>query len=283
MVKAFKPAMLAEALAIRSLHDTLLFNGGTDLMVKHRSWSGTLPAFPADVLFIGDLAELQTIEVGKRQITIGSAATLTQIVAHPGIPAYIKLPIAQMASPAIRNRGTLGGNICNASSAGDSLPMLYALDAELTIASEHSEKVMLISDFITGSKETRLQQDEIVTQITIPIAAYNKYYYRKVGARKANAISKVSFYALAKQAGAEIQDVRIAFGGVAPTVIRNEAGESLLESIDRSGLPAIAQAMADFYGKLINPAEDARSTKAYRRKVSLQLLEDFIVKELAEL
>jgi len=273
VVNAFKPVVLEEALAIRSQYETIVFNGGTDLLVRHKSWSGTSPKWPFDVLYVGDLRELQRIEVGDTKITIGAAVKLAQILGHEQIPEYVKLPIRQMGSPAIRNLGTIGGNICNASPAGDTLPMLYALDAQVTLASQNRTQTLGIKEFITGPGHIQLKPDEIVTQITIPIAGYNHYCYRKVGARKANAITKVSFFAAAKKTGLTIEEVRIAFGAVGPTILRSEAGEALLQGVDESGLLA-------HYQKLLTPIDDVRSSAQYRRQVALQLLQDFLVKEL---
>jgi len=269
-------------LAIRSRQQTIVFNGGTDLLVQHRSGSGTLPKFPFDVLYIGDLPQLQRIEVSDTRITIGSAVKLAQILHHPQIPEYVKLPILQMGSPAIRNLGTIGGNICNASPAGDTLPMLYALEAVVTLASQNRTRALDINEFITGPGKTKLEPDEIVTQITIPVAGYNRYCFKKVGARKANAITKVSFFAAAIKTGLQVQEVRMAFGAVGPTIIRSAAGEAQLKEADETALSGLAQALAAHYETLLTPIDDRRSTAKYRQQAALRLLQDFIVKELTK-
>ena len=156
MVNVFVPDTLADALRIRGQHDTLVINGGTDVMVKYRRWNGMPPDFPLDVLNIGNLAELKRIEIAEDKIMIGATVTLSELMEHPFVPDYINLPIREMASPAIRNMGTLAGNLCNASSSGDSLPMLYALDAEVTLASVHGTRKLPIRQFITFAKQTLL-------------------------------------------------------------------------------------------------------------------------------
>ncbi|WP_319467595.1 FAD binding domain-containing protein [uncultured Trichococcus sp.] len=276
MVKVFIPKTLAEALSIRNLHKTLVINGGTDVMVKFRRWSGMPPDFPLDVLHIGNLAELKHIEIAEGNLMIGAAVTLSELLEHPLVPDYIKLPIRQLASPAIRNMGTLAGNLCNASASGDSLPMLYALDAEVTLASTTGMRKLPVGQFITFAKQTLLRRDELMTEIIIPLADYTVSYYRKIGGRKVNAISKASFYAVAIKREGIIEDVRIAFGSVAPTAVRDRSCEEILMGTAGTELAANIETLRTRYGELLAPLDDSRSTADYRRHVSLQLLEDFI-------
>ena len=282
MMNVFVPENLAEALRIRGQHETLVINGGTDVMVKYRRWNGMPPDFPLDVIHIGNLAELKQIEIIAGKLAIGAAVTLSELLEHPLVPDYIKLPIRQMASPAIRNMGTLAGNLCNASASGDSLPMLYALNAEVTLASTAGTRKLPIGQFITDAKKTLLQPDELVTEITIPLADYTVSYYRKIGGRKVNAISKASFYAVAIKKDGIIEDVRIAFGSVAPTAVRNTDCEEILMGIRETELVAKIEQLRTRYGELLAPLDDTRSTADYRRHVSLQLLEDFIGRGLAK-
>jgi len=280
MVNVLTPADLSEALENRSELKTLVYNGGTDLMVKHRSWSSTDPKFESDLLYIGDLKELQTIEIFADRLIIGSAVKLAQIIQDARIPEYIKCPFRQMGSPAVRNLGTLGGNLCNASPAGDSLPMLYALDATVTLETSHGYRLMKVSDFILGPGRTVLAVDEILTFITIPLFDIHRFTYAKVGSRKANAISKLSFYGAAMLDGPKIRQVRIAFGAVGPTVMRSEAAENRLMGADLKDIPDLEDAFFAHYEKLIVPIDDVRSTRDYRKTVAMRLLHEFIQKEL---
>ena len=276
MVNVFIPETLAEALRIRALHETLVINGGTDVMVKYRRWNGMPPDFPLDVLHIGNIAELKCIEIIEGKLMIGAAVTLSDLLEHPLVPDYITLPIHEMASPAIRNMGTLAGNLCNASSSGDSLPMLYALNAEITLASGHGTRKLPVRQFIIFAKQTLLQSDELVTEIAIPLVDYTVSHYRKIGGRQVNAISKASFYAVAIKKDGIIEDVRIAFGSVAPTAVRDRACEEILIGAAETELDAKIETLRTLYGELLAPLDDTRSTADYRRYVSLQLLEDFI-------
>lgn len=281
MVKVFIPENLEDALRIRGQHDTLVINGGTDVMVKYRRWNGMSPDFPLDALHIGNIAELKRIEIAAGKLTIGAAVTLSELLEHPRVPDYITLPIREMASPAIRNMGTLAGNLCNASASGDSLPMLYALDAEVTLASLQGTRKLPVAQFITFAKQTLLQPDELVTEITIPLAEFPIVYYRKIGGRKVNAISKASFYAVAIKQDGIVEDVRIAFGSVAPTAVRDKDCEASLIGTADKELDTKIESLRIRYGQLLAPLDDSRSTADYRRHVSLQLLEDFIGKGLA--
>ncbi|HAG11862.1 MAG TPA: dehydrogenase [Desulfotomaculum sp.] len=280
MVVLIQDLQLQEALEIRSLKNTIVFAGGSDVMVRYRAWCGTAADFPEDVIFIGHLEELQGISLDNNAIRIGASATFTQILEDKRIPSFIKLPVSQIGSPSIRNIGTIGGNICNSSPAGDTLPMLYALDAKVTVVSKNSTYTIGINEFITGPGENILKQGEILKQITIPIGDYNRFYYRKVGQGRSNTISKTSFFALAKTDDTEIREVRIAFGAVATTVVRSPQSESYLKSIHKKELPNAIDKIKEQYGNLINPIDDLRSTKEYRKNVSLRMLKDFVLKEL---
>ncbi len=109
MVNVFIPDTLAEALRIRALHETLVINGGTDVMVKYRRWNGMPPDFPLDVLHIGNLAELKRIEIVEGKLMIGAAVTLFELLEHPLVPDYIKLPIRRDGFPRHPEYGDTGG------------------------------------------------------------------------------------------------------------------------------------------------------------------------------
>ncbi len=277
MVKTFRPQNLNEALRIRSDCRTTVFAGGSDLMVQRRVWRGVEPRLAAPPLFIAHLPELREIRVGKNGVHIGACCTLAQILEHRHVPDRIKLPLSGMASPSIRNIATIGGNIANASPAADTLPMLYSLDALLTLQSRNRTDTLGIADFITGPGRTALQEDQIVTRISIPLADFNCMYYEKVGARRANCISKLSFYALARLGGSRVEEARIGFGAVAPTVVRSPEAESLLTMTPTSRIPERLEEMRALYFPIIQPIDDMRSTVEYRQGVAFALLERFLL------
>ncbi|HWQ89970.1 MAG TPA: FAD binding domain-containing protein [Desulfitobacteriaceae bacterium] len=284
MVTTYRPITLREALEIRSQARTILLAGGSDLMVRQRVWSGTIPQFSNPVVLISHLKELQEISLTENILQIGAGCTLAQIINDPGVPAYLKLPLSQMATPAIRNLGTIGGNICNSSPAGDTLPMLYALDARLTLQSKESARSVDIAEFITGPGHNSLQSDEILSQITVTLPGCSRYFYRKVGARQAMCISKLSFFGLADTLTEEndslIRDVRIAFGAAAPTVIRSREAENLLKGRRCSRVPQLRGDILACYERLLSPLDDLRSSKEYRRTVALNLLDNFLTNDL---
>jgi len=276
MVKTYTPKSVKEALTIRQQDNTVLLAGGTDLMVRYRGGPGIMPEFTKPVVFIGHLAELQTIHRTDGRLIIGAAATLSTLLANEHVPEIIKQAVRQMASPAVRNTGTIGGNICNASPAGDTLPPLYALGASVILDSLAGRRELPIGTFIKGPGKTDIRQDEIVSAIHIPEAGYNVTFYKKVGTRKADALSKLSFAGVARISGQKVEKLGLAFGAVAPQVVRAEEAESLV--IGKSALLPEAEfcQLRNKYASLIKPIDDQRSSARYRKTVALNLLEHFI-------
>ncbi len=250
--------------------------GGTDVMVQYAA--GKLPA--RRLVSIWNLSELRRIEVLSSEIQIGAGCTYTDLREHAMVGREFPL-LASAASwtggIANQNRGTLGGNIVNASPAADSLPALLAYDAELILVSVRGERRLPYRNFHTDYKKTKLASDELVRAICLPRQFAGYFCYtRKVGARNAQAISKVCIAALGRTAGVVIEDVRIAVGSVAPVPLRLAETERLLKGnpIEPS-LLALARktAVAE-----IRPIDDIRSTAKYRAAVAGNLLEEFLEK-----
>jgi xanthine dehydrogenase FAD-binding subunit len=282
MVRSFKPASLLEALHIRKDNDVMVYGGGSDVMIKYRSWSGTPAQFPKDVLYIGHLEELKSIDISDSEIAIGATVSYAQFLQDERIPIEYKRPIEQIGSVAIRNIGTFAGNICNASPAGDTLPMLYALNAKVIVMSTVGKREFAIENFITGPGSTCLKNDEILTHIIIPNKTYSHSYYCKVGTRKANAISKVSVFAIADVFKHQVTDIRIAIGSCGPTVIRLKDVEAKIIGSKMSDLDLMIESVLMMVDDKIVPIDDVRSTKIYRSKVALNLIEVFLIKELRQ-
>ncbi len=282
MVTGYRPENLKEALEMRKSTGAIPFAGGTDLMVRYKSWAGTRPDFPKSVLFLNHLKEIRGIETRGKAIVYGAGATLTNIMDYPDTPQILKDAVRGIAAPALRNGGTMAGNLVNASPAGDSICALYALDASVVLLSASGEREIPVMEFITGPGRTVMREDEIVSAIIVPKLEWTSSFYRKVGTRKANALSKLSFCGLAKIKGGRIDDVRIALGAVAPTVVRSKELEKRLLGADLAELEKIAGEVSESYGAMVVPIDDQRSTAVYRKKVALNLLELFISKELKE-
>jgi CO/xanthine dehydrogenase FAD-binding subunit len=229
-------------------------------------------------LNIWGLHELQGIDVTADSVSLGALTTFTAVQAHSVIREEFPM-LRQAASEtgglAIQNRGTLGGNIANASPAADAPPALLAYDAELELASIRGSRRIPYSAFHGGYKQMDLRQDELLTRILLPRGKDPLcHYYRKVGTRKAQAISKVCFAAIGLVEAAKLKKVRIALGSVAPIPLRCLKTEAALRGRVLDPV-AIAAAKAEL-AQEIAPIDDIRSTRNYRLQVSLNLLEEFL-------
>ncbi len=280
MVDSYKPATLEEALSFREQHDLIPFAGGTDLMVKYQSWRGTLPRFPKDVLFINQLSELKNIGKKGETLVIGAGVTLAEVAAFTETPEVLRAAVLSIAAPGIRNSATLAGNVCNASPAGDSICALYALDAAVRLRSSHAERTVPIMEFITGPGRTVLKQNELVTALVVPLKKATISVFKKVGTRKANALSKLSFSAVAEIKGGVIDGIALAFGAVGPTVVRSVELEKKYLGRKCEELEAEIDTMVQDYSTMIVPIDDQRSTAAYRKQVALNLLRNFLAENL---
>jgi CO/xanthine dehydrogenase FAD-binding subunit len=250
------------------------FAGGTDLMVLLEA--GKLAH--RNFLNIWDLSELRSIDVTPEHVTIGSLATYTQVRRHEALSREFPLlgrAAAETGGIATQNRGTLGGNIANASPAADSPPALLVYDADLELVSTSGSRWLPYRNFHTGYKKMNMRSDELIRAIRLPRATSNwKHYYRKVGTRRAQAISKVCFASAARIEGGRIADIRIALGSVAPTVLRAAETEKLLRG-ERLSSVALSSAQGMLAGE-IAPIDDMRSTARYRRRVAQNLLAEFL-------
>jgi len=276
MVKSFIPKTFREALEILSENNLTIMAGGTDLMVKNRKWSGLAPGFKGDVLFISQLAELNFIRKENGRIYIGAAVTLERLLHEDNIPELLKKAISLMASPGIRHTASLVGNIGNASPAGDSLPVLYILNAKIVLKSLISERTIPIENFILGPGSKDIQQDEMIREIVIDDVKFDYIMYEKVGGRKSDAISKVSFAGAVSSVFGMVSDIRIAFGAVASTIVRFEEYETRFRDMPVSDIARMAEMIKELYEPHIQPINDQRSTAAYRKKCALNILGKFL-------
>jgi CO/xanthine dehydrogenase FAD-binding subunit len=250
------------------------FAGGTDLMVLLEA--GKLPH--KNYLNIWNLEELRGIEVTDQHVTLGALTTYTEVQQEKVLQKEFPM-LCQAASEtgglAIQNRGTLGGNIVNASPAADSPPALLAYDAELELVSLKGERWVSYHGFHTGYKQMTIRADELLTRIRLTRRAEKlRHYYRKVGTRKAQAISKVCFAGTAHVRAEKIEDLRIALGSIAPVPLRCVQTEDALRGGELNQI-TIDRARAVLANEIV-PIDDIRSTSNYRHQVSLNLLEDFL-------
>jgi len=276
VVRTFAPRDWQEALFIRKHNDVLPLVGGTDLMVRYKSDKSVVPKFSKAILLLSQIREIKNIFIKDGMLHIGAGCTLTDIVNFKDTPIDLKDAIINMAGPGIRNVATMAGNIANASPAGDTLPVLYARDAKCIIESVDGNREVAIANLITSPGRTSLKNDELIKEIVIPATSFNFYRYKKVGTRKALALSKLSFVGLANVKNDIITDIRIAFGAVAPTVVRRLELEAGIISKNIADLSVISDKIVEGYSNFIRPINDQRSSMEYRKEVSLRLFEDFL-------
>ena len=245
--------------------------GATDLLVQI---TGEIGPPPVRLLDLWHLDELRGIDVTREGLVLGALTTYSQIrrsaLCRELAPALVEAA-ATIGAAQIQNRGTIGGNIANASPAGDTLPVLLAADAVLLVGGQRGEREIPIAKFFVDYRKTALQSDELILQVRIPLPAGRSVRFRKVGTRRAQAISKVVM-ALAWQdlGAAGWREVRVALGSVAATTIRARATEAVLEGARPT--PEVADRAAETLAGELNPIDDVRSTADYRRIVAARIL-----------
>lgn len=276
MVKHFIPNTIVEALEYIDKNRTTIIAGGTDLMVQRRNWAETPAKFDDHVMYIANLKELNYIKKIDGHLHIGATTPLTEILENKETPVMLKQAIEFMASPALRNCATIAGNIVNASPAGDTLPVLYIYEALIVIEKNTSSRIVPIEEVILGPRKTIIEENEIITEIILPLTNFSEIYFEKVGGRKADAISKVSFAGGIILKDNKIRSIRIAYGAVGPTVIRDKNIEEKYTLYNRQGLKASLRDIKNDYKRIVKPIDDQRSNKKYRKNVALNLLEKFI-------
>jgi xanthine dehydrogenase small subunit len=266
------PRSLDEAFGILAAAPHRPMAGGTDLLVQI---TGELGEPPDRVIDLWRLEELRGITLEANALVLGALTTYTEIrrsaLCREHVPALVAAA-ATIGAAQIQNRGTLGGNIANASPAGDTLPVLLASDAEIVVGGARGERVVPASQFWVAYRETAIQRDELVLRVRIPLVGGREVRFRKVGTRRAQAISKVVLALAWREHGRSggWSDVRLALGSVAPTPIRATATEAVLEGARPT--PATADRAAETLAGELRPIDDVRSTADYRRTVAARVL-----------
>jgi CO/xanthine dehydrogenase FAD-binding subunit len=249
------------------------FAGGTDLMVLLEA--GKLPH--RHFLNVAKLPELHGITVTPTNVSLGAMTTYSEIRRSEILAREFPLlcqAAAETGSIATQNRGTLGGNIANASPAADSPPALLVYDAELELVSSKSTRRLAFHGFWKGYKKIALREEELIADIHLPRKRQGwRNFYRKVGTRRAQAISKVCFAGAALIDAGRIAEVRISLGSVAPIVLRAMETENLLRG--QTPAPELIRAAQAALAREISPIADLRSTARYRLRVAQNLLAEF--------
>ena len=267
MVNSIFATSLDEALRARQHPELVPYIGGTDLMVEGNE--------DASYLFLNKVPEMREIIVGKDTLQIGAAVTFAEIIHHQDTPEILKEACRQVAAPAIRNNGTVGGNIGNGSAKADSALIFMVLDANLRLASVGGERIIPLRDFYQGRKKLALRPDELIVEVIIPRFGSDNFYYQKVGAREALAISRMSFAGIIQLEEDVITHFATAFGAIADVILRPAEIDKmfigktipLAKEIKKEYLKAMDQAIVPISGRV---------SVEYRKDVAMNLLNDFL-------
>ncbi|HPQ81790.1 MAG TPA: xanthine dehydrogenase family protein subunit M, partial [bacterium] len=267
-----KPAGLVEAVALYGMNGgkVPILAGGTDIVVQWRAGAIDPPGF----IDVSSVPELRLIEEDGDSLLIGAGATHSNIASNPLVGEHLPVLVEaclSIGATQIQNRGTIGGNIMNASPAGDTLPVAAAYDAQMCASSVKGDRWIPASEFYTGYRKTALASDEMLTRIRFPKRdSKESAGFYKVGTRRAQAISKVALCARARIRHGGIEWIKIAVGSVAPTVVRCPGTETLLagKAINAALMDTARASIMDE----VHPIDDVRSTAEYRRFVTGSLL-----------
>ena len=277
MVKHYIPQTLKEAIKILNNHECYIMAGGTDLMViKHRR-SGLLPNFDKSVCYISNIKELQYIHEDELGLHIGAGTKLVDIENNILVPDLLKQIIHELASPNIRNMATLAGNIANASPAGDSIVGLFLLNAKIVLVGADEIRYLPIEEFVLGVRKINRKSNELIKEIFIPHNDDLNTYWKKVGSRAAESISKVMFAGGYQVENGKVVDLRMAIGSVSITAVRSRTVEHKYIGMTVEELHNNVDNIVKDMSQFITPITDQRSTKAYRFKVATNIIKDFIL------
>jgi len=264
----YAPETLKESLELRKNNDLLPYAGGTDLMVAG-------DCAEKKYLFLNKIPEMCQISFDGKYVRFGAANTFTETIAHSLTPAILKEACLQIAAPAIRNAGTLGGNIANGSAKADSALIFVVTDSILRIASSKSEREIPIREFYLGKGETALSQDELIVEILMPKDGLDNYYYKKVGARNSLAISRTSFAGILDVKEGVIRNLATAFGAVVDVIICNTDIDSMLIGKTIKEAKEVKEIYLEKYNEAIQPRR-GRVGIEYRKDICMNLLRDFL-------
>ena len=267
MVNGYQPVSLSEALSILSENKVTIYAGGTDLMVRKNK--------PSTFLFINKIDEIRNIVEDSEWIRIGAATTFAEVLESELAPNILKEALRLIAAPAIRNLGTMGGNIGNGSAKADSVLIHYVLDAKLRLASVRGERMVNIDEFYLGRKKLNLAQDELIVEILLPKLPKLNYYYQKVGSREALAISRIAFAGVFAMEEDKIAKISVAFGAVSDTILRFKEIEAMFigKTLEEAG--KIKTEYLNAYDQAIIPIQ-GRVSSEYRKAVCMNLLNYFL-------
>jgi len=270
----FAPQKIEEALEILSGYgkEIKVIAGGTDLLIQYYDRLYEVNGW----LDLKNLKELKIIEINKNHMTIGAMVTHAQLEKSAEIKKYFPVlsqAAADIGSPQIRNRGTIGGNIVNASPAGDLLAPLMAYKAKFKLLSGKDETLVPAENFFIGPKKTILRPDQLLAQIILPLPRKDTYgIWIKIGKRKALIIATITLALIVEMSedNKTVKDVRTCLGSVAPTPIEiKEIREKMIgKKFNQLDFNQLGQIVED----KISPIDDIRGTREYRKDVAKEIM-----------
>ncbi|MFW9996952.1 MAG: FAD binding domain-containing protein [Candidatus Odinarchaeota archaeon] len=268
------PENLTEALKIKNEYrgNIAILGAGTDIIPAERSKRTHFPR----LVNIYNLDELKNIRKNGKCVEIGACVTHTEIADNETIREefpVLREAVSRIACPQIRNRATIGGNVCNASPAGDGIGPLYTRDVSVSLTSVDGERKLPISKFITGPGQTSIADNEILTGIVIPKMKFTSSFYLTLRRRKAQSLNKVSlaFEAVTNREESGFEQIRLAYGAVSPTVVRAFNVEDILKG--QKITAQLLERAKEETRKSVKPIDDVRSTAEYRQEMCAVLLE----------
>ncbi|MCL2820248.1 MAG: FAD binding domain-containing protein [Oscillospiraceae bacterium] len=267
-VKELAPTSLYDALELRKNKALIPYSGGTDIMVSGLCSQNSY-------FFINNVSEMRQIISDDKYIRFGAACSFTESISNPLTPAILKEACKQIAAPAIRNAGTLGGNIANGSAKADAALIFMVTDSLLRLVSANNERILPVKDFYLGKGATALADDELIVEILMPKHGLDNYYYKKVGARNALAISRTSFAGIMDIENGVIKNNATAFGAVKDIIIRLPEIDKKLIGKTIEEAKAVKEVYLEAYDEAIIP-RPGRVGVEYRKDICMNLLRDFL-------
>jgi len=259
---------LEQALGILSGGIYTAYAGGTDLMIE--------PGKSSHYLYLHKVPELKRIYKTGGYIHIGAACTFSEALKNLLVPDILKAAVKEIAAPAIRNLGTFGGNIANGSAKADSALIFFVTDSLLRLASIKGERIVTMKEFYKGRKELDLRDDELIVEIMMPSEGLENFYYKKVGARKALAIARLSFAGVLDVEDGKIRNCATAFGAISDVIVRSPQTDAMLVGKTLAEAKLLKQAYINAYANLLHPIS-GRISSEYRKTVCMNLLRDFLL------
>jgi N-methylhydantoinase B len=283
MAAYFRPSSLAEALSIRARQPVTVLAGGTDVFPARANRVGWGDMLRDDILDISAIAELKGVSEEPDRFRLGALTTWTEMRHAPLPPAFAgyRKAARDVGGVQIQNRGTLVGNICTASPAGDGIPCLLSLDAEVELASKSGCRIVPIAQFIDGYRHTVCASDQLVTAILVPKPPDGaRGNFVKLGARRYLVISIVMAAAvLAADVGGVITHARIAVGACSAVSQRLSELEQVLLGQQLAAAPDLVET-AHFAP--LSPIDDVRASGAFRTAAAVEVMRDLLAGMVSE-